>query len=125
MNAKGNLSMTKPELNNLAATSQSYDEMLQILNSMCVYMRVPVVDLKLTILYSEQLQQVPEKLEKQISDKKFLSAVDTLQEAIGSINRSDIKAINAMSDLSTYFSNQEHVRSFNHKVIYLICYGST
>lgn len=65
----------------------------------------------LILLYSEHLQLVPEKLEKQISDKKFLSAVDTLQEAVGSLNRSDIKAINALSDLSTYFSNQEHVSS--------------
>lgn len=63
------------------------------------------------LLYSEHLQLVPEKLEKQISDKKFLSAVDTLQEAVGSLSRSDIKAINALSDLSTYFSNQEHVSS--------------
>ena len=110
INAKGNLSMTKPELNNLAATSQSYDEMLQILNSMFVYMPALGSEMILILLFSEQLQLVPEKLEKQISDKKFLSAVDTLQEAIGSIDRSDVKAISALSDLSIYFSNQEHVR---------------
>lgn len=63
----------------------------------------------LTTLRSEQLQLVPDRLEKQISDKKFISAVDTLQEAMRSVRRSDIEAIGALSDLSVYFTNQEHV----------------
>ncbi|KAJ9642946.1 exocyst subunit [Coniosporium tulheliwenetii] len=88
--AKGNLSTTKPELKSLATTSQDYDDMLQVLGNI------------------EQLQNVSEKLEARISEKRFLTAVDVLQDALRLIRRSDMEGIGALSDLRVYLSNQEH-----------------
>ena len=88
--AKGSLATTRPELKAFATSSQSYDQMLQVLASI------------------EQLQLVPEKLEAQISEKRFLSAVDTLQEALKLIRRPEMEEIGALSDLKVYLSNQEH-----------------
>ncbi|KAF1995102.1 hypothetical protein P154DRAFT_526585 [Amniculicola lignicola CBS 123094] len=88
--AKTHLSTTKPELKELATSSQNYDEMIQILNAI------------------EQLQLVPDKLEARISEKRFLSAVDILQDALRTIRRSDMESIGALSDLRVYLSNQEH-----------------
>nr|POF03154.1 putative exocyst complex component sec8 [Quercus suber] len=88
--AKANLATTKPELSAFATSSQSYDYMLQI------------------IAQIEQLQQVPEQLEMQISEKRFLSAVSTLQEALTSIRKPELEDIGALSNLKVYLSNQEH-----------------
>lgn len=55
----------------------------------------------------EKLQLVPEKLEARISEKRFLSAVDILQEALKLIRKSDMEDIGALSDLRTYLTNQE------------------
>ncbi|KAF2087512.1 hypothetical protein K490DRAFT_41238 [Saccharata proteae CBS 121410] len=90
VSAKSNLSTKKPELRSFANASQNYDEMLQVLNTI------------------EQLQQVPEKLEARISEKRFLPAVDVLQDALRLIRRSDMEDIGAISDLRVYLSNQEH-----------------
>jgi exocyst complex component 4 len=88
-NAKVNLATTKPELKALAASSQGYDEMLAILNQI------------------EQLQLVPERLESRISEKRFLSAVEVLQEALSAVKKSEMENIGALSDLKVYLSNQE------------------
>nr|POE65216.1 putative exocyst complex component sec8 [Quercus suber] len=88
--AKANLATTRPELNAFATTSQGYDHMLQM------------------IAQIEQLQQVPEQLEVQISEKRFLSAVSTLQEALTTIRRPELEDIGALSNLKVYLSNQEH-----------------
>ncbi|KAF2012714.1 hypothetical protein BU24DRAFT_453075 [Aaosphaeria arxii CBS 175.79] len=88
--AKTQLSTTKPELKEFAMTSQNYDEMIQVLNVI------------------EQLQLVPDKLEARISEKRFLSAVDILQDALRMIRRSEMEGIGALSDLRIYLSNQEH-----------------
>ena len=87
--AKSQLSTTKPELREFATTSQNYDEMIQMLNTI------------------EQLQLVPEKLEARISEKRFLSAVDILQDALRMIRKSEMENIGALNDLRTYLSNQE------------------
>ena len=55
----------------------------------------------------EKLQLIPEQLEARISEKRFLSAVDILQEALRMILRSDMEKIGALSDLRTYLTNQE------------------
>jgi len=89
--AKANLSTTKPELKGFAQASQGYEDMLSVLSTI------------------EQLQLVPEKLEARISEKRFLSAVEVLQEAQKSINRSEMENVGALSDLRVYLSNQEHV----------------
>ncbi|KAK5121876.1 hypothetical protein LTR85_004447 [Meristemomyces frigidus] len=88
--AKGSLATPRPELRAFATSSQSYDQMLQILNQI------------------EQLQTVPERLEAQISEKRFLGAVATLQEALTVIRKSEMEDIGALSDLRVYLSNQEH-----------------
>lgn len=88
--AKTSLASGRPELKAFAQSSQSYDQMLQILSTI------------------EQLQQVPERLEAQISEKRFLGAVDTLQEALKLIRKPEMEEIGALSDLRVYLSNQEH-----------------
>merc|ERR1711881_42630 len=75
--AKGSLSMTKPELRGLANRSQEFDDMLQVLSSI------------------EQLQSIPEKLEARISDKRFLSAVELLQDGLKIVNNSEMDSIGA------------------------------
>ncbi|KAI9805109.1 MAG: hypothetical protein M1825_000943 [Sarcosagium campestre] len=87
--AKSSLSTTKPELKGLATSSQSYDDMLQILGQI------------------EQLQLIPEKLEARISEKRFLTAVDILQSALRQIKKSEMDNIGALSELKVYLSNQE------------------
>lgn len=55
----------------------------------------------------EKLQLIPEKLEARISEKRFLTAVDILQEALRMILKSEMEKIGALSDLRTYLTNQE------------------
>jgi exocyst complex component 4 len=55
----------------------------------------------------EQLQLVPDKLEARISEKRFLTAVDILQDALRMIRRSEMESIGALNDLRIYLSNQE------------------
>lgn len=93
VSAKDNLSTSKPELRAFSVASQSYDEMLQILGSI------------------EQLQHVPERLEVRISEKRFLPAVDVLQDALRLIRKSEMENIGALGDLRVYLSNQEHSMS--------------
>lgn len=87
--AKSQLSSAKPELKEFATTSQNYDEMLQMLDNI------------------GKLQVVPERLEAHISEKRFLTAVDILQDALRLIRKTEMEKIGALSDLRTYLSNQE------------------
>lgn len=88
-NAKGGLLTTKPELKGLATSSQELDDTLQLLGQI------------------ENVQQVPEKLEARISEKRFLTAVDILQDALRLVRKSDLDDITAVADLRTYFTSQE------------------
>ncbi|KAF2219692.1 Sec8 exocyst complex component [Elsinoe ampelina] len=88
--AKGNLSVNRPELKAFASSSQSYDQMLQMLN------------------YIEEVQGMPEKIESQISEKRFLGAVETLQDALKLMRKPEMEEIGALSDLRVYLGNQEH-----------------
>lgn len=89
--AKGSLgSGGKPELRVWAAGSQGYEGMLETLGTI------------------EQLQLVPERLEAQVSEKRFLGAVDTLQEALAMIRKPELEDIGALAELKVYLSNQEH-----------------
>lgn len=87
--AKSNLSTTRPELRGWAASSQNYDEILQILSLI------------------EQLRLTPATLEARISEKRFLSAVGILQDALRIVRRPELEPINALDDLRVYFANQE------------------
>ena len=87
--ARSGLLTTKPELKGLATSSQTFDDNLQLFNQI------------------QSVQSVPERLEGQISEKRFLTAVDILQDALRLIRKSDFDGIGAIGDLRTYFSNQE------------------
>lgn len=80
---------TKPELKGLATSSQAFDDSLQLLTQI------------------ESIQAVPENLEGRITEKRFLTAVDVLQEALRLVRKSEFDSIGAMTDLRTYFTNQE------------------
>ena len=88
-NAKGGLLTTKPELKGLATSSQELDDTLQLLGQI------------------ENVQQVPEKLEARISEKRFLTAVDILHDALRLVRKSELDDITAVADLRTYFTSQE------------------
>ena len=87
--ARGGLLTTKPELKGLATSSQLLDDNLQLFTQI------------------ENIQSVPEKLEAKISEKRFLGAVDILQEALRLVRKSEFDDLGAVSDLRTYFANQE------------------
>lgn len=87
--AKSGLSTTRPELKGLASTSQGYDEMLQCLAQI------------------EHLRLVTDKLEARISEKRFLTAVDVLQDALRLLRKPEMDNIGALSDLRAYLANQE------------------
>ena len=87
--ARGGLLTTKPELKGLATSSQSLDDNLQLFGQI------------------ESIQAVPEKLEARISEKRFLTAVDVLQEALRLVRKSEFDDLGAVTDLRTYFANQE------------------
>lgn len=87
--AKSGLISTKPELKGLATSSQNYDDLVQLFTQI------------------EEIQSLPEKLESQISDKRFLAAVDVLHTGLRVLRRSELEEIGALSDVRAYFVNQE------------------
>ena len=89
--AQQNLSKPRPELKALNLSSQNYDGMLH------------------TISTIETLQLVPDQLEAQIREKRYLGAVDNLQEALGMIRKPDLEDIGALSELRVHLSNQEQI----------------
>ncbi|KIV85019.1 hypothetical protein PV11_00757 [Exophiala sideris] len=89
MNVKGGMLTTKPELRGLAEQSGELDHMLVLLG------------------HVESLKTVPSKLEEKISEKKFLGAVDMLMDSLKAITKSEFDGIGAVSDLRSYFVNQE------------------
>lgn len=87
--AKGVLSTVRPELKAFATTSHEYDQML------------------ITITHIQELQEMPEKIEAQITEKRFLGAVRTLQDALKLIRKPELAELGALSDLQLYLNNQE------------------
>ncbi|KJZ71751.1 Putative exocyst complex component sec8 [Hirsutella minnesotensis 3608] len=90
-NAKSSLCVTDPGLNKLSQTSQNYDELLQTLNEL------------------DDLRAVPDQLEARISEKRFLTAVDVLHNALRKLRRPELDDIGALNDLRSYLANQETV----------------
>lgn len=88
-NSKTALCTTDPELKKLYTTSQIYDEQLQMLNEL------------------EELRQVPDQLEARISEKRFLTAVEVLQNALRKLRKPELDDIGALGDLRSYLANQE------------------
>lgn len=87
--SKANLGTTDPELRKMATASQNYDDLLHTLSEI------------------EDLRLVPDQLEARISEKRFLTAVDVLQNALRRIRSPELDNIGALSDLRSYLTNQE------------------
>ncbi|KAL4940742.1 hypothetical protein BDV06DRAFT_16267 [Aspergillus oleicola] len=87
--AKGGLMSTKPELKELATSSQRYDDIIQLFSQI------------------QEIQSLPEKLESRLSDKRFLGAVEVLHDALRLLRRSELENIGALADVRAYFENQE------------------
>lgn len=87
--SKTSLCTTDPELKKLSKTSQGYDELLQVLNEL------------------DDLRAVPDQLEARISEKRFLTAVEVLLNALRKLRRPELDGIGALNDLRSYLSNQE------------------
>jgi exocyst complex component 4 len=87
--SKSSLASTDPELRKLASASQNYDDLLHTLSEI------------------EDLRLVPDQLEARISEKRFLTAVDILQNALRRIRVPALDDIGALSDLRSYLTNQE------------------
>ncbi|KFG85100.1 putative exocyst complex component sec8 [Metarhizium anisopliae] len=87
--SKASLCSTDPELKKLSHTSTEYDELLQTLNEL------------------DDLRAVPDQLEARISEKRFLGAVEVLQNALRKLRRPELDGIGALNDLRSYLANQE------------------
>ncbi|POR36030.1 Putative exocyst complex component sec8 [Tolypocladium paradoxum] len=87
--SKSSLCATDPELKKLSKMSQSYDELLQTLNEL------------------DDLRAVPDQLEARISEKRFLTAVEVLHNALRKLRRPELDDIGALNDLRSYLANQE------------------
>ncbi|KAI1363571.1 Sec8 exocyst complex component-specific domain-containing protein [Xylaria arbuscula] len=87
--SKNSLCVSDPELKKLYKSSQMYDEVLQTLNEL------------------EDLRTVPDQLEARISEKRFLTAVEVLQNALRKLRKPELDDIGALSDLRSYLANQE------------------
>ncbi|KAI1283659.1 Sec8 exocyst complex component-specific domain-containing protein [Xylaria sp. FL0933] len=87
--AKSSLCTSDPELKKLYKSSQMYDDVLQTLNEL------------------EDLRTVPDQLEARISEKRFLTAVEVLQNALRKLRKLELDDIGALSDLRSYLANQE------------------
>lgn len=87
--SKASLATTDPEMKKLANASQTYDDLLRTLSEI------------------EDLRLVPDQLEARISEKRFLSAVDILQNSLRRIRVPALDEIGALSELKTYLANQE------------------
>ncbi|KAM5342423.1 hypothetical protein ACJ41O_013389 [Fusarium nematophilum] len=87
--SKTSLCATDPELKKLSKTSQEYDALLQTLNEL------------------DDLRAVPDQLEARISEKRFLTAVEVLQNALRKLRKPELDDIGALSDLRSYLANQE------------------
>ncbi|KAK6952219.1 exocyst subunit [Daldinia eschscholtzii] len=87
--SRTSLCATDPELKKLYKTSQMYDDVLQTLNEL------------------EDLRTIPDQLEARISEKRFLTAVEVLQNALRKLRKPELDDIGALSDLRNYLANQE------------------
>ncbi|CAN6598900.1 exocyst complex component Sec8p [Trichomonascus vanleenenianus] len=87
--AKEGLATRRPTLKDLRANSLKYKQMIEILDRI------------------EELKQVPDKLESQISQKQFISAHETLSQALRTAEDEDLKHISALQSLKSYLISQE------------------
>lgn len=58
---------------------------------------------------SDDLKQVPDRLEALIGDKRFLPAAVLLVRSLKTVNKPELEELGALSDLRAYFTSQETV----------------
>ncbi|PCD37772.1 hypothetical protein AU210_006268 [Fusarium oxysporum f. sp. radicis-cucumerinum] len=87
--SKTSLCATDPELKKLSKSSQEFDALVQTLNEL------------------DDLRAVPDQLEARISEKRFLTAVEVLQNALRKLRKPELDDIGALTDLRSYLANQE------------------
>ena len=88
--SKASLCTTDLELKKMHTTSKMYDEVLQTLNEL------------------DDLRAVPDQLEARISEKRFLSAVEVLQNALRKLRKPELDDIGGLTELRSYLANQEN-----------------
>lgn len=86
---KGGMLTTRPELRGLAEQSGELDGLLSVLAQM------------------EALREMPTRLEERINEKRWIAAVELLNDALRTCRKSELDGIGAMSDLRNYFATQE------------------
>lgn len=89
LKAKSDLASRRPILKELRASSQSYQKMLDILTTI------------------EDLKSVQEKVEEHIAQKRFLSAQQTLKEALAKADQVELAQIGVMQPIHAYLQTQE------------------
>ena len=62
-----------------------------------------------SVYLSEELKQVPGKLETLVREKHFLAAVTLLVSASKTISKPEMAAVGALSDLTRFFNEQLEV----------------
>lgn len=60
---------------------------------------------------SEQVQALPETLEARMSEKRFIPAVESLQEGLRLLQQSQLESVTTLTDMKVYMNNQEHALS--------------
>lgn len=68
-----------------------------------------------TMSFSEHLKTVADALESLIAEKRFLQASVLLVRSLKIVNNVEMQDVSALSDLRSYFTTQETVKS-NHAV---------
>ncbi|OIW29522.1 hypothetical protein CONLIGDRAFT_331661 [Coniochaeta ligniaria NRRL 30616] len=84
------LCATDPELKKFHSQSEDYDGSILYLNEL------------------EDLRAVPDQLEARISEKRFLTAVEVLQNALRKLRKPELDKIRGLEELRNYLSNQEN-----------------
>ena len=87
--ARADLATRRPALKDQRTSSLKYKQMIEILGQI------------------EELKLIPEKLESQISQKKFLQAHETLSSGLKMADNEDLAAISALQPIQSYLATQE------------------
>lgn len=112
LDAKESLGGKRADLVQLWNRGQTLEEMIKILDQMCVkYSSNDCISLTAAPFSSEHLKTVPDLLETLMSEKRLLQAAILLVRSLKIINKPDMLEIGAVSDLRSYLVGQETVRS--------------
>jgi len=111
--AKDSLSSKRADLVQLWSRGQMLEEMMRLLDQMCVsssqslYQQIPTP----LAIQSEHLKSIPDVLETLMSEKRLLQASILLVRSLKLINKPDMAEIGAVADLRSYLVGQETVSS--------------